>query len=130
MNPFTWIGNAVGGIVSPITGYFTKKSENKTKVKLSQIDRLKSADDALSEWENIMAENSGNSWKDEYVTVIVTLPIITTFLAVFYSIFTGDPTAAHAAKEATNAVKELVPEYGNLVIGVCFAAIGIKAIKK
>lgn len=130
MNPLNLISQAIGGIVSPVTSYFEKKNTNKTNIKLKQIERIKNADDAVSEWESIMAEKSGGTWKDEYVTIIVSLPIVATFLGVFWSVFTGDPKAAEAASEATKAVKELIPDYGNLVSIVFFAAMGIKFIKK
>lgn len=126
-----FIGNAVSGIVSPITGYFEKKNENKTKTKLAQIDRISKAEDKAAELDKVFAENAGNrSWKDEYVTLIISLPIPVLFFSVMYSAINGDATAANAAKEAISALKELLPDYNDLLIAVCFAAIGIRVIKK
>lgn len=125
-----WIANAVGVLISPITNLFKKRNENKTKVKLSQIERLKNSDNALAEWESIQAENNATSWKDEWVTLIITLPIPVIFLSVMYSAYVGDPLMANAAKAGVQAVKELVPNYGELLSIVCLAAIGIKAFKR
>jgi hypothetical protein len=125
-----WLADVASGLVSPITNHFTKKNENKTNVKLKQIERLKSADDALAEWESIQAESGNNSWKDEYITLIVTIPIPVIFFSVMFSVIFDDPTIAEAAKAGVSAIKELIPNYNELLYIVCLAAIGIKAFKK
>lgn len=127
----SWIGSAISGIVSPIAGMIKKRDDNKTKVKLSQVERIKNAEDSAAELDKVFAENSGNgSWKDEYVTLIISLPIPVLFLSVIYSAFTGEPAAAEAAKAGVEALKELLPDYNDLLMMVCLAAIGIRAIKK
>lgn len=125
-NPF----NLITQVVSPIAGAFEKRTEAKTQVKLKQIDRLQSADDKLAEWESIVAENSNDSWKDEWVTLIITMPIPVIFLAVIISTLTGDPKIAQAAKDGVTAIKELLPDYDNLLYVVCLAAMGIRALKR
>lgn len=125
-----WLSNIIGGLVSPITSLFEKRSENKTKVTLSKIDRLKNADDALAEWEAIQAESGGNGWKDEYVTLIITLPIPVIFFAVIASVLFEDPVYADAARQGIAAIKEILPNYQEILAAVCLAAIGIRALKK
>ena len=125
-----WFKQAVTSIVSPIANVFVKRSENKTKVKLNQIERLKNSDDALAEWESIQAESGNHSWKDEYITLIITLPIPVVFFAVIYSVVTGDPLVAEAAKQGVSAITEILPNYSELVLVVSLAAIGIKAFKR
>jgi len=127
----SWIGSAISGIVSPITGMIQKRDDNKTKVKLSQVERIKNAEDSAAELDKVFAENAGNgSWKDEYVTLIISLPIPVLFLSVLYSAFTGEPAAAEAAKAGVEALKDLLPDYNDLLMMVCLAAIGIRAIKR
>ena len=125
-----WLADMVSGAISPITNHFTKKNDNKTKVKLQQIERLKSSDDALAEWESIQAEGGNNSWKDEWITLIITLPIPVIFVSVMLSVFLDNPMMAEAAKAGVSAIKELVPNYDELLYIVCLAAIGIKAFKR
>lgn len=125
-----WITDVVSGLVSPFVNYFSKKNENKTNIKLKQIDRLKSADDSLAEWEAIQAESGNTSWKDEYITLIITIPVPTIFFSVMFSVITGDPLIAEAALSGAEAIKKLIPDYNNLLYIVCLAAIGIKAFKK
>lgn len=125
-----WLADIASGLVSPVTNYFTKRNENKTKVKQQQIQRLMNADDKEAEWEAIQAESGNNSWKDEWVTLIVTLPIPVIFISVMLSVLFENPMIAEAAKSGVSAIKELVPNYNELLYIVCLAAIGIKAFKK
>lgn len=122
--------NILAGLVSPITGYFTKKTEAKLAIKKKQIERLKGADDAVAEWEQIQAEGANNSWKDEYVTVIVTFPIPVVFVCAFLAVLFENPLIVDAAKAGVDAIKELIPDYGQLVMVVCFAAMGIKYLRR
>ena len=124
------ISGFVSGLVSPITNHFTKKNDNKTKVKQQQIQRLMNSDDKEAEWEAIQAESGNNSWKDEWITLIITLPIPVIFVSVILSVLFENPLIAEAAKQGVTAIKELVPNYAELLYIVCLAAIGIKAIKR
>lgn len=124
------LADIASGLVSPITNHFTKKNENKTKVKQQQIQRLMNSDDKEAEWEAIQAESGNNSWKDEYITVIISFPVPVIFIAVFFSVVFGDPIYAQGAKAGVDAIKELLPNYEDLLMAVCLAAIGIKAFKK
>jgi len=125
-----WLADIATGLVSPITNLFAKRSDNKRKVKQQQIQRLMNSDDTEAEWEAIQAENSNNSWKDEYITVIISFPVPVIFIAVFLSVVLGDPLYAQGAKAGVDAIKELLPNYEDLLMAVCLAAIGIKAFKK
>lgn len=125
-----WLADLASGLVSPITNYFGKKNENKTKVKQQQIQRLMNADDKEAEWEAIQAEGGNHSWKDEYITVIISFPVPVIFIAVFLSVILGDPIYAQGAEAGVDAIKKLLPNYEDLLMAVCLAAIGIKAFKK
>lgn len=124
------LSNLASGLVSPITNHFTKKNDNKTKVKQQQIQRLMNSDDKEAEWESIQAESGNDSWKDEWITLIITLPIPVIFVSVILSVLFKNPLIAQAAKAGVIAIKELVPNYAELLYIVCLAAIGIKAFKK
>jgi hypothetical protein len=125
-----WLADIASGLISPVTNFFAKKNENKTRIKQQQIQRLMDSDDKEAEWESIQAENSDNSWKDEWITLIITLPIPTIFIAVIISVLLENPLFAEAARAGAMAIKELVPNYAEVLYIVCLAAIGIKAVKK
>lgn len=124
------LSSLASGLVSPITNHFTKKNDNKTKVKQQKIQRLMNSDDKEAEWEAIQAEGGNNSWKDEWITLIITLPIPVIFVSVILSVLFENPLIAEAATQGVTAIKELVPNYAELLYIVCLAAIGIKAIKR
>lgn len=124
------LSNLVSGLVSPITNHLTKRSDNKTRIKQQKIQRLMDADDKHSEWENIQAEGNGDSWKDEWITLIITLPIPVIFVSVILSVLLENPLIAEAANQGVEAIKLLVPNYAELLYIVCLAGIGIKAFKK
>lgn len=124
------IGKMLTTLVSPLTNFLSKRDENKTKVKQQKIQRLMNADDKEAEWEAIQAESGNNSWKDEYVTVIISFPVPVIFVCVFLSVLLNEPSYALAAKSGVDAIKELIPNYQDLLMAVCLAAIGIKAFKK
>ena len=117
-------------IVSPVTNFFTARNENKTKIKQQKIKRLMNSDDQEAEWEAIQAESGNNSWKDEWVTLVITLPIPVIFVSVMLSVLCENPLIAEAAYAGVKAIKELVPNYDQVLYIVCLAAIGIKALKK
>ena len=125
-----WITDIAKGVVSPITNHFTTKNNNKTKVKQQKIQRLMNSDDKEAEWEAIQAESGNNSWKDEWITLIITLPIPVIFVSVILSVLFDNPLIAEAALAGVSSIKVLVPNYAELLYIVCLAAIGIKAIKK
>lgn len=117
MNVFT---SVISGIVSPIANLFTKRSENKTNVKLKQIERLKGADDALAEWESIQAENGRFSWKDEFWTVILAVPLVLCFI----------PDYVPFIREGFTVLQEM-PEFYQYWLGVAIlTSFGIRFTKR
>lgn len=125
-----WLADIASSLISPVTNYLSTKNVNKTKIAQQQIQRLMNADDKEAEWEAIQAESGNNSWKDEWITLIITLPIPVIFISVILSVLFGNPLIAEAAKAGVKSINELVPNYAELLYIVCLAAIGIKAFKR
>ncbi len=72
--------NPLIALIAPVANYFTKRSDNKTRIKEKNIDRLVNSEDKMAEWENIQAEGAKYSWKDEFWTVILAIPMIGCFI--------------------------------------------------
>lgn len=87
--------------------------------KISQINN-----DA--DWESKMAEASANSWKDEYLTIVLTLPII----AVGYSIVTGDQSVIDRLNDGFLALERLPEWYQYLLFLACSSAFAVKGADK
>ena len=79
-----------------------------------------------ADWESKMADASANSWKDEYLTVILTLPII----AVAYSIVTGDASVIDRLNQGFAALEKTPEWYQYLLFLACSAAFGMKSADK
>ena len=119
-------------LINPLTSMFGKWQENKQtrktlEAKLKLAKHTKDEQLALTEkeWELWSKKNENESWKDEYVTLIVTCPIPFVFIAAIIS----DAWLERVMK-GVDAINELLPNYHEMVVVVIAAAIGIRALKK
>ena len=87
------------------------KAEEKKAIQQRKINQINNDAD----WESKMADASANSWKDEYLTVILTLPII----AVGYSVITGDVTVIDRLNAGFEALNNTPEWYQWLLFAVC-----------
>ena len=74
-------------------------------------------------WEEKQADASNGSWKDEYLTVLITIPFIMRFGATFVS-----DAAAKRVDEAIAALNTMPTEYWYLMSATFAAAFAIKGI--
>jgi len=98
------------------------KAEEKKAVQQRKINQINNDAD----WESKMAEASGNSWKDEYLTIVLTLPII----AVGYAVVTGDSSVIDRLNEGFTALEKTPEWYQYLLFLACSAAFGLKSADK
>lgn len=98
------------------------KAEEKKAIQQRKITAIQNDAD----WESKMADASANSWKDEYLTVILTLPII----AVAYSIVTGDQSVIDRLNDGFAALEKTPEWYQYLLFLACSAAFGLKSADK
>lgn len=108
-------------LISPISSlvntYLTGKAKNKaaennlklevTKAKTTIAKKVASGE---LEWNQSMAEASSNSWKDEYLTILVSIPLILAFIG-YDEVVTNGFTALEA-----------MPDFYKTAVGVVFAA--------
>lgn len=112
--------NILAPLVAPVIGYFTKRAENKAKIAEKKIDRLMSADDKVATWEEIHAEGSQDSWKDELWTVVFAVPLIMCFIP-------GMESYVHRGFAVLNETPEW---YQYTLMTLVFASVGIRWVKK
>ena len=72
--------NAIANLAgSYLQGKADKASAN-AKLKLVEAESkaaiLMSKETSTADWERIMAESTKNSWKDEFITIVVMIPVI------------------------------------------------------
>ncbi len=98
----------LGGLVSPVTNYLSARSADKTKIREAQIERIMTAENSAAELETILTESMRYSWKDEYWTVVLSIPAIACFFPV---------AAPHVL--AGFEVLTTMPEFYQYWLGVC-----------
>lgn len=98
------------------------KADEKKAIRERKIQAIQNDAD----WESKMADASANSWKDEYLTVILTLPII----AVGYAVVTGDSSVIDRLNEGFTALEKTPEWYQYLLFLACSAAFGLKSADK
>jgi hypothetical protein len=124
MIPF--IGPLIGAVSSFLKGRQDIQKEKITaKAKLQLGQQLSDA-----EWEAMGVQSGDGSLKDEYITVIITLPIPYVFVGNTFYAFTGDSRILDANRAALEQLGQLMDTpYGQLVFAVSLAAVGLKSIK-
>ena len=92
----------------------TKAAETKAMVAKSEAEAQIMLSRATSEadWEKIMAQGSQSSWKDEWLTILFSIPLIL--------VFTGDWGREVVANGFT--ALEAMPEWYQYTLGVIVAA--------
>ena len=94
------------------------------KLKLTEAEAkakiLLSKETSTADWERIMAMSTQNSLKDEFITVVVMIPVILCFV----------PGLEDVVKNGFDRLAQLPEWYTWLVFTVCSAAIGIRGGKQ
>ena len=125
----------IGNLIDAVSGYFQKKQEIKAasataKVKLEsqKISGQQSLELTDAEWEAISANTQNNSWKDEYVTIIITSPIVLILLgSVFAALgYSAGSEILKGTLSGISELKNLGMDFGLLMNAVVFAAVGLK----
>jgi len=121
------IGQLLGPIANIAGSYLQGKADKATanaKLKLVEAESkaaiLMSKETSTADWERIMAESTKNSWKDEFITIVVMIPVILCFI----------PGLENVVKNGFDRLAELPEWYTWLVFAVCSAAIGIRGGKQ
>lgn len=101
----------------------TKAAETKAKVAKAEAEAqiMLSAATSEAEWERVMAQASSNSWKDEWLTILFSIPLILSFC--------GD--WGRTITEQGFAALEVMPDWYQYTLGVIVAAsFGIRSATK
>lgn len=95
----------------------TSKQAAEAKLKLTEAEAkskiLLSKETSVADWERIMAQGTQNSWKDEYLVLLFSIPLILSFLPFDW------------AKEAVTdgfAALETMPQWYSYTLGVIVAS--------
>ena len=122
-------------VASPISKAYQSKQKRKqsaesakAKIQLAKQTsefKLELNDD---EWEALSKKNENETWKDEYVTIIITSPFVLLFVASIISGWTGDMRYLDAVNLGISNIKDLDVDLGKLMYLVVLAAVSIKGV--
>ena len=98
------------------------KAEEKKAIQQRKISAIQNDAD----WEAKMADSTSNSWKDEFWSIILALPII----AVVYSVAMDDVSIIARVNEGFEALNQLPDWYQYLLFIAVSASFGLKSADK
>ena len=98
------------------------KAEEKKAIQQRKISAIQNDAD----WENKMADATSNSWKDEFWSIILALPII----AVVYSVAIDDVSIIDRVNKGFAALNGLPEWYQYLLFIAVSASFGLKSADK
>lgn len=114
--------NLIGPISNLLGGWMKNRAEEKQakhQAKMSVINN-----DA--NWEATMAAATNNSWKDEFWTIVLAIPIF----AVGYAIILDDVGIISRVKEGFIALESLPDWYQYLLFIAISSSFGIRGVSK
>ncbi len=104
------------------THIYKKKQETKMRMADAQAAHAEKMAKGELEYSGKLLEARQSDWKDEFVLVVLTLPI----LVIAYGVFSDDPGAAEKIKEFFEQFQQLPSWFTNLWILVVASIYGIK----
>ena len=87
------------------------KMQHKNEVSRAKIRRVQKLDDADADWDKLMAQGSLDSWKDEWWTLILSIPAILAFF----------PSAVGHVLAGFEALEQM-PAWYKAAVGLAIAA--------
>ena len=104
------------------THIYKKKQETKMRMADAQAAHAEKMAKGELEYSGKLLEARQSDWKDEFVLVVLTLPI----LVIAYGVFSEDPAASEKIKEFFEQFQQLPSWFTNLWILVVASIYGIK----
>ena len=131
--------NAVGAVlkatVEPVMAVRRKRAETQAAVATMQAQASAARDAGeteirvnASQWELLALRQQDNSWKDEFVTVLVFAPFLTSMVGAVAAAF-GFPRILEASTIQFQAIADMGIDYGALLMITICAALALRAVK-
>lgn len=111
-------------LIGPIAGVVKEWLNNKAEVNRAKHEATVQAIKNDGNWEDIQARNSGTSWKDEWWTVVLSIPL----LAVGVAVAIDDMTIVDRVHAAFATLGTLPDWYQYLLFVAICASFGIKGV--
>jgi hypothetical protein len=113
-------------LIGPVAGlaksYLTNKAEEKQAKHQAKMSVIQNDAD----WESKMADASKDSWKDEFWTIVLSVPIF----MVGYAIAANDVTVIDRVSSAFKALEQLPEWYQYLLFIAISSSFGVRGVGK
>lgn len=117
----TTVLNVAGLIIGPLTDYLAHRRKIKELTREAEIKAAENLAENIADADAQSVIDQKNTWKDEYITLIVTLPIVGCFI----------PPLAPYVKQGFEILKGSVPEwYVMLYAVIVLAVMGVRLFHK
>jgi|TARA_R110000772_G_scaffold64194_6_gene143572 hypothetical protein len=116
------LGQLIGPLTNLVGGYFKNKSEEKQAKHQAKMSVIQNDAD----WESKMADASATSWKDEFWTIVLSVPVF----MVGYAIALDDTDVIERTKLGFEALSGLPEWYQYLLFIAISSSFGIRGVGK
>lgn len=118
--------NFLSSLIGPVANIGKQYLANKAAEKQAKHEAKMNIIQNDADWESKMADASANSWKDEFWTIILAIPIF----MVGYAIIADDMSVVDRTKQAFQTLSELPEWYQYLLFIAISSSFGIKGASK
>ena len=108
----------VTAIMNLASTWGSAKAESIKATAEAKATALKTAAQSTADWERIMAEASKNSWKDEWLTIVFSVPLILCFI----------PGTVEHIQQGFTVLSTLPEWYHTVLMIVVSASFGVKGV--
>ena len=111
----------IGQLISSLTGLATSVIDSKTQLKLTEAEVRKKQLTGEIDWDISAMNATENSWKDEWITLLFSIPLILAFCGDW-----GNDIVARGF-----AALEVMPQWYQIALGgIVSASIGMRSVSR
>ena len=115
------LGQLIGPVTNLVGGYFKNKAEEKQAKHQAKMSVIQND----ANWESKMADASASSWKDEFWTIVLAIPVF----MIGYAIAMNDTDVIVRTKLGFEALSGLPEWYQYLLFIAISSSFGIRGAK-
>ena len=131
----------IGPVINAVSGYFQSREARKaareqaeSKIALNAQAGRHELQMTDSDWEAISAKSMQGSWKDEWMVLVATAPIVTLFIGAAVTVFDAETgtRVLDAGRQMVDTLNAIDPTstYGMVLLAAVSASLGIRLIKR
>ena len=112
----------IGAIINSLSGLATSIIDGKTQIKLTEAEIKKKQLTGEIDWDLAAIKATENSWKDEWITLLFSVPLVLAFMPFAWA----EDLVANGF-----AALEAMPQWYQISLGgIVSASIGLRSISK